>query len=213
MHCIGIDRGWPQAAVPLWSSIRSVGSAAAFPLKLFFRFFGAFLSAGELRADRPSELGKCATAGIRAAGFPSGFDLLVRSHVGLRCLRVQLGSGNLPLVPLGESLVHRPTVQHLRARLWRSQRVLRPSGVLIDVDGDGEFTFDRVGRGTVHASHLCLSVFGMQQRGFSIKPPLKPAGPSNWNPLPASTTPISRMCSFGWGSQRKRNQKYAPPSL
>ena len=27
-------------------------------------------------------------------------------------------------------------------------------------DGDGEFTFDRVGRGTVHASHLCLSVFG-----------------------------------------------------
>ncbi len=27
-------------------------------------------------------------------------------------------------------------------------------------DGDGDFTFDRVGRGTVHASHLCLSVFG-----------------------------------------------------
>ena len=30
-------------------------------------------------------------------------------------------------------------------------------------DGDGEFTFDRVGRGTVHASHLCLSVFGALQ--------------------------------------------------
>jgi hypothetical protein len=27
-------------------------------------------------------------------------------------------------------------------------------------DGDGEFTFDRVGRGTVHANHLCLSVLG-----------------------------------------------------
>ncbi len=27
-------------------------------------------------------------------------------------------------------------------------------------DGDGDFTFDRVGRGTVHASHLCLSVLG-----------------------------------------------------
>jgi len=27
-------------------------------------------------------------------------------------------------------------------------------------DGDGDFTFDRVGRGTVYASHLCLSVFG-----------------------------------------------------
>ena len=27
-------------------------------------------------------------------------------------------------------------------------------------DGDGDFTFDRVGRGTVYTSHLCLSVFG-----------------------------------------------------
>jgi Protein of unknown function (DUF3987) len=27
-------------------------------------------------------------------------------------------------------------------------------------DGNGDFTFDRVGRGTVYASHLCLSVFG-----------------------------------------------------
>jgi len=27
-------------------------------------------------------------------------------------------------------------------------------------DGDGDFTFGRVGRGTVCASHLCLSVFG-----------------------------------------------------
>ena len=27
-------------------------------------------------------------------------------------------------------------------------------------DGEGDFTFDRVGRGTVYASHLCLSVFG-----------------------------------------------------
>lgn len=27
-------------------------------------------------------------------------------------------------------------------------------------DGDGEFTFDRVGRGTVHTSNLCLSVLG-----------------------------------------------------
>jgi hypothetical protein len=27
-------------------------------------------------------------------------------------------------------------------------------------DGDSDFTFDRVGRGTVYASHMCLSVFG-----------------------------------------------------
>jgi hypothetical protein len=27
-------------------------------------------------------------------------------------------------------------------------------------DGDGDFTFDRVGRGTVYVSHMCLSVFG-----------------------------------------------------
>src|SRR5689334_6274421 len=27
-------------------------------------------------------------------------------------------------------------------------------------DGNGEFTFDRAGRGTVHARNLCLSVFG-----------------------------------------------------
>jgi hypothetical protein len=27
-------------------------------------------------------------------------------------------------------------------------------------DGDSDFTFDRVGRGTVYASHVCLSVFG-----------------------------------------------------
>src|SRR6266513_2169506 len=27
-------------------------------------------------------------------------------------------------------------------------------------DGEGDFTFDRVGRGTVYANHLCLSVFG-----------------------------------------------------
>src|SRR4029077_6763500 len=27
-------------------------------------------------------------------------------------------------------------------------------------DGDSDFTFDRLGRGTVYASHLCLSVFG-----------------------------------------------------
>ena len=27
-------------------------------------------------------------------------------------------------------------------------------------DGDGEFTFDRVGRGTVYCRHMCLSVFG-----------------------------------------------------
>jgi Protein of unknown function (DUF3987) len=27
-------------------------------------------------------------------------------------------------------------------------------------DGDNDFTFDRVGRGTVYAAHLCLSVFG-----------------------------------------------------
>ena len=71
---------------------------------LAFRLFGTLLGAGELRTDRPSELGKRATAGVRAAGFASGFDLLVRSHVGLRCLRAQLGSGNLPLVPLGEFL-------------------------------------------------------------------------------------------------------------
>jgi Protein of unknown function (DUF3987) len=32
-------------------------------------------------------------------------------------------------------------------------------------DGNGEFTFDRVGRGTVHARNLCLSVFGGIQPG------------------------------------------------
>jgi hypothetical protein len=32
-------------------------------------------------------------------------------------------------------------------------------------DGNGEFTFDRVGRGTVHARGMCLSVFGSIQPG------------------------------------------------
>ena len=88
--------------------------------KLVFRLFGAPLGAGELRTDRPGELSKWATAGIRAASVASGLDLLVCSHVGLRCLRVQLGSGNLPLMALGESLVHRSTVQHPAgcARRW-----------------------------------------------------------------------------------------------
>ncbi len=91
---------------------RTAGNIEDFGLKLVFQLFGTFLGAGKLRTDRPNELSKSAAACIRAACFASGFDLLVGSHVGLRRLRVQLGSGNLPLVPLGESLVHRPTVQH-----------------------------------------------------------------------------------------------------
>jgi hypothetical protein len=82
------------------------------PQKSAFSLFGTLLRAGELRTDSPGELRKLATASIRAASFASGFDLLVRSHVGLRRLRVQLGSGNLPIVPLGESFVHKPTVQY-----------------------------------------------------------------------------------------------------
>ena len=99
---------------------------------LAFRLCGTFLGAGELRTNRPSELGKRATAGVRAAGFASGFDLLVRSHVRLRCLRVQLGSGNLPLVPLGESLVHRPTVQHLPSPQGRMPSIPQPKRFDLD---------------------------------------------------------------------------------
>src|SRR5260221_7281334 len=95
-----------------WSSPTRELIGLRSPSKSVFSLFGTLLGASELRTDRPSELSKLATAGIRSASFTSSLDLLVRSHVGLRCLRVQLGSGNLPLVPLGESLVHRPTVQH-----------------------------------------------------------------------------------------------------
>jgi len=88
--------------------------------QLLCRFFGTVLGAGELRTNRPGKLGKWAAAGVRAASFTSGLDLLMRPHVGLRCLRVQLGSGNLPLVPLGESLVHSSTVQHPGGPVRRS---------------------------------------------------------------------------------------------
>jgi uncharacterized protein DUF3987 len=51
---------------------------------------------------------------------------------------------------------------------WMAQmdkRVRERAFFLETWDGNGEFTFDRVGRGTVHASNLCLSVFGGIQPG------------------------------------------------
>jgi hypothetical protein len=54
--------------------------------QLVFRPFGVPLGAGELRTDCPGELSKWATAGIRPASVASGLDLLVCSHIGLRCL-------------------------------------------------------------------------------------------------------------------------------
>jgi hypothetical protein len=116
----------------------AAGSIEDFGSKLLFRLFGAFLGARELRTDRPRKLSKWAAAGIRAAGFASSFDLRVRSHIGLRCLPVQLGSGNLPLVPLGESLVHRPTVHHPAdpARTYRPppRRSARPDRAWLHLD-------------------------------------------------------------------------------
>jgi hypothetical protein len=75
------------------------------PQLLFCRFVTS-LGTGELRADRPGEPGKWTAGCIWAAGFASGFNLLAGSHVWLRFLPMQLGSGNLPLVPFGDSLVH-----------------------------------------------------------------------------------------------------------
>ena len=110
----------PDRAVPIARNFAPSDLDLCSSPKLVFGLFGTPLGAGELRTDRPGELSKWATAGIRAASVASGLDLLVCSHVGLRCLRVQLGSGNLPLVPLGESLVHRSTLHHPAgsARRW-----------------------------------------------------------------------------------------------
>jgi hypothetical protein len=74
--------------------------------QLVFCLFVTFLGTGELRSDRPGEPGKWTAGCIRAAGFASGLNLLAGSHVWLRFLRVLLGSGNLPLVPFCDSLVH-----------------------------------------------------------------------------------------------------------
>ena len=46
------------------------------------------------------------------------------------------------------------------AQLEQRGRQPERAFVLETWDGDGDFTFDRVGRGTVYARHLCLSVFG-----------------------------------------------------
>ena len=94
---------------------------------LAFRLLRTFLGTAELRTDRSGELCEWATARIRSASLASGFDLLVGSHVGFRCLRVQLGSGNLPLVPLGESLVHNQ--QYNIRRIQQGRTVHLPAGV------------------------------------------------------------------------------------
>ena len=108
---------WSPVQEPQLTPGPSASSGAAqniedLGLKLVFRLFCAPLGPRELRTDRPGELSKWATASIWTASFASCFNLLLSSHIGFRCLRVQLGSGNLPLVPLSESLVHRPTLQH-----------------------------------------------------------------------------------------------------